>query len=62
MSIQTQFSSPLFKIFILNNIDEKFILNRIRTYILYASSLEYKYLYIIIKGIENGAVVRKFDF
>ena len=47
---------------ILNNIDEKFILNRIRTYILYRSSLEYKYLFLIIKGIENGAVVRKFDF
>ena len=27
---------------ILNNIDEKFILNIIRTYILYTSSLEYK--------------------
>ena len=33
---------------ILNNIDEKFILNINRTYILYTSSLEYKYLYIII--------------
>ena len=29
---------------------------------LYRSSLEYKYLFYIIKGIENGAVVRKFDF
>ena len=29
---------------------------------LFESTLEYKYLFLIIKGIENGAVVRKFDF
>jgi len=29
---------------------------------LFESSLEYKYFILIIKGIENGAVVRKFDF
>ena len=29
---------------------------------LFESTLEYKYLFLIIKGIENGAVVWKFDF
>ena len=47
---------------ILNNNDEKFILNGIRMYILYRSSLEYKYLFIYKKGIKNGAVVWNFDF
>ena len=29
---------------------------------LFELSLEYKYFILNIKGIENGAVVRKFDF
>ena len=44
--------------FILNTNDENFFWIELEHIYLYRSSLEYKYFILIIKGIENGAVVR----